>query len=88
MIDHKHCLDKYFHKQKWTKPMYKVMCTSVDQETKKKTCEVAVFDNDNEIIGTGKNTTKKKAEKEAAMNALVHFGEIIHDECDDFVVHK
>jgi dsRNA-specific ribonuclease len=74
--NYKDMLLKYFHKMKWTDPLYE---TKITQDNKKRSFVMCVKDNNGKIIGTGEGNSKKKGEQIAAHKALELFGELNED---------
>jgi dsRNA-specific ribonuclease len=70
-------LVKYFHKMKWQDPFYNQLDTTGTSQNRKFTMCVKrkiKQDDEEEIVGMGRGTSKKKGEQEAARNALIEFG--------------
>lgn len=72
--NYKDMLLQLYHKKKWDDPKYTSLSTSGSDNKKEFT--MCVKNNDNEIIGIGTGTSKKKGEQEAARRALIKLGEL------------
>ena len=80
--NYKDTLLQYYHKMKWPDPAYKLV-EIIDRDSKKYFNMCVIGSTEEEIVGRGIGTSKKKGEQIAARNALVHFGIKKSDESDD-----
>jgi len=65
----KDILMKYFQKQKWPYPVYKEI--NITGPPNNRIFTIGIYDQDNNLIGTGTGHTKKKCEQIAAHQALI-----------------
>ena len=79
--NHKDTLLQYYHRMKWCDPEYKLV--EIVEKDSKKYFNMCVVNDNNEMVGKGTGTSKKKGEQIAARTALVHFGIINEDGSDD-----
>jgi len=75
--NYKALLLQLYHRLKWDDPKYSSLATSGNDNKKEFT--MCVRNNDQEIIGIGTGTSKKKGEQEAARRALIKLGELNED---------
>jgi len=75
--NYKDQLLQYYHKQKWGNPMYKTIKEEIIHQHKRFT--VGILDKDGNILKTGIGTSKRAAEQQSSMKALIHF-EVLHPE--------
>lgn len=82
--NYKDVIQSYYNKNKWGFPVYKVMDIVENKEqSNKKIYEVGIYDNEKNIIATGKSSSKQMAEKIAARNALIKFNVDFKNEEND-----
>jgi len=79
--NYKDQLLRYYHKNKWSHPLY--IEISHDGPPHRRVFTMGVKDNDGNIVGTGKDKSKRKAEQTSAKKALIHFGVIKEDKMDE-----
>ena len=70
--NYKDLLMQHYHRMKWPTPVYETIETI--ENMNKKIFIMAVRDNNNNVVGTGEGTSKKKGEQLAAKRALMHCG--------------
>jgi dsRNA-specific ribonuclease len=85
--NYKALLSQYCHKKKWADPIYGILSVNGPDNNKQYTVYVKRRYKKHEdgcIVGTGIGSSKKRAEQEAAKEALIKFGEInTKEECDE-----
>ena len=79
----KDMLLQYYHKLKLNDPLYEMIQQNL---TEKRVFKMCVKD-ETGIKGIGIGTTKKKAEQQAAQNALITYGVIKDDVSDDEIIY-
>lgn len=72
--NYKDQLLKFYHQNKWKYPQYK--CVSTRGNAYRKMIEMAVLDNNDQIIAKAIETSKRKAEQEASRLALIYYKQI------------
>jgi dsRNA-specific ribonuclease len=84
--NYKDSLMQYYHKMRWTEPIYSLVELTGPEH--KKNFKMCVKHYKLGIIGTGTGSCKKKGEQIAAKNALIYHGEIndIDSESDEEIV--
>lgn len=84
--NYKDMLMQHFHKMKWTTPVYDTIDTI--ENTNKKIFVMCVKNNQNEIIGIGEGTSKKKGEQLAAKQGLKYCNVIENVDDSEFSIES
>jgi dsRNA-specific ribonuclease len=79
--NYKDHLLRFYHKNKWSHPIYKEM--KVEGPPHKRIFTIGVCDKDDKIIGVGKSKSKKQAEQLAARQVLLDYKLISEDQIPD-----
>ncbi len=80
--NYKDTLLKHYHSKKWKAPSYVQLSCITENGKSIPTYTMGVYDDNNNIIGSGTSTSKKKAEQLASQQALYKLG-LVNDETED-----
>ena len=78
--NYKDQLLRYYHSLKWEHPKYKVI--SQEGPPHKRIFTIGVLDNNNNIVGKGIDTSKKRAEQIASKMALYKYNKLNIDQIE------